>query len=117
MKTRHGLFIGFAILIVAAIFTFTGCSDSDDDDNGNPLVGTWQEEGGAYIIEFTNNLMKLDSGNDGEFPYTLSGTTITADGTSAGKGIMTATATVSGSTLTLSGFPTESGLNRNWIRQ
>jgi hypothetical protein len=34
MKTKHGLFLGFAVLLLAAIFTITGCpSDSDDDDN------------------------------------------------------------------------------------
>jgi fibronectin type 3 domain-containing protein len=31
MKTRHRLFFGFAILLVAAMFTLTGCGD-----NGNP---------------------------------------------------------------------------------
>jgi hypothetical protein len=116
MKTRHGLFIGFAVLIVAVIFTFTGCPTDSSDDENNPLVRTWKAEGGTYIIEFTATLMKME-GEEEELPYTLSGTTLTVDGSSMGQGTITATATVSGSTLTLSGFPQESGLNRNWTRQ
>jgi hypothetical protein len=112
MKAKHGLFIGFAVLIVAAIFTFTGCPN--DSGDGNPLVGTWKEQGGDYIIEFTATIMKI--GGD-EFPYILSDTTITVDGSSAGYGTMVGTAVVSGSTLTLAGFPEESGLNRTWTRQ
>jgi hypothetical protein len=41
MITKHGLFLGkarlatgFAVLLLAAIFTFTGCSDGDDGDDG-----------------------------------------------------------------------------------
>jgi hypothetical protein len=34
MKTKHGLFFGFAVLLVAAIFSLTGCPTEDDDDGG-----------------------------------------------------------------------------------
>jgi hypothetical protein len=112
MKTRHGLFIGFAVLIIAAIFTFAGCPSSSDDDS---IVGIWQQ--GSYILEFTATEVRMGAGGtDGVFPYTFSGTALTVDGSSIGQGIMTATAIVSGSTLTISGFPA-GGPNGTWIRQ
>jgi hypothetical protein len=112
MKTRHGLFIGFAVLIVTAIFTFTGCPTDSSDDENNSIVGTWMEQGG-YIIEFTDIVLKIEGE---ELPYKLSGTTLTVDGTSMGLGVMPATAIVSGSTLILSGFP-QGGPNGTWTRQ
>jgi hypothetical protein len=51
MKKHHGLFIGFAILLLAAIFTFTGCptDDGDGDEIELPagvevLFGVWEHE-------------------------------------------------------------------------
>jgi hypothetical protein len=42
MKTKHGLFFGFAVIAIAAIFTFAGCSIDDDDDGpSNPSGPTW----------------------------------------------------------------------------
>jgi hypothetical protein len=34
MKTKHGLFISFAVLLVAAMFTFTGCADPTGGTDG-----------------------------------------------------------------------------------
>ena len=36
MNKKQGLFLGFAIILLAAIFTFTGYGDSGGDDNPNP---------------------------------------------------------------------------------
>jgi hypothetical protein len=40
MNTKHGLFIGIAVLLLSAIFTFTGCSDDSGDDGGGGGGGT-----------------------------------------------------------------------------
>jgi hypothetical protein len=34
MKTKHGLLFGFALIALAAIFTFAGCPTEDDDGGG-----------------------------------------------------------------------------------
>jgi type 1 fimbria pilin len=115
MKQKLVLALGVLLLCGLAL---TGCENgSTDDEPGgtNPLIGTWKDPFDDYTIEFTATLMKLEEG-DGEFPYTLSGTTLTVDASSMGQGAMTATATVSGSILNLRGFPQESGLSRYWIR-
>ena len=44
MKTKHGVFIGFAVLIITAMFIFTGCpttkasAKSAPDEIGNAAV-------------------------------------------------------------------------------
>jgi hypothetical protein len=106
MKIKHGLFIGIAVLIAAAVFTFTGCPT--DTDENNSIVGVWKQDDAT--IEFTADVVKFEGG---EYPYTLSGTALTV--TIAGVET-TATATVKGSTLTLSGFG-EDGPNGIWTRQ
>ena len=37
MKMKHGLLIGFAVIVMAAIFTLTGCPTDADDDNDNKV--------------------------------------------------------------------------------
>jgi Zn/Cd-binding protein ZinT len=44
MKKRHGVFFGFAVLLIAAIFTVTGCDPGGGDDDDPELAkwdGTW----------------------------------------------------------------------------
>jgi hypothetical protein len=90
MKTRHGFFSSFAVLLLTAIFSFTlaGC-DTDGNGNGNgdsgddnPFVGTWKspEGGGDYVLVFTDNSFTITSpsGNVERGIYTyLSGDTST----------------------------------------
>jgi hypothetical protein len=45
MKTKHGLFFGFAVLLAAAMFFPMGCDNSSDGGGGggdSSFVGTWQ---------------------------------------------------------------------------
>jgi uncharacterized lipoprotein YehR (DUF1307 family) len=39
MKTKHGVFIGFAVIALAAIFTLAGCDNGEN--RSNLFVGTW----------------------------------------------------------------------------
>jgi hypothetical protein len=40
MRKRHGVFFGFAVLLITAIFTVTGCDNSGgDDDSNDPFLG------------------------------------------------------------------------------
>jgi Zn/Cd-binding protein ZinT len=42
MRKRYGVFFGFAVLMIAAIFTLTGCDTNDgDDDNNEPELAKW----------------------------------------------------------------------------
>jgi hypothetical protein len=67
MKTRHGLFFGFAVFLVAAIFSFSllGCDNgATDNGNGNnnnnvnPYVGTW-----SGYIQGKQATVVINSGN------------------------------------------------------
>ena len=49
MKKRHGVFFGFAVLLITAIFTLAGCDNGGGDDIWlkdlqNPFVGEWESE-------------------------------------------------------------------------
>jgi hypothetical protein len=58
MKTKHGLLFGFALIALAAIFTFAGCPTDDDDGGGgggSSAAGTLTITGladhnGKYVI-------------------------------------------------------------------
>jgi hypothetical protein len=39
MKKRHGVFFGFAVLLITAIFTLAGCDTSGGDDGNDPSLG------------------------------------------------------------------------------
>jgi Zn/Cd-binding protein ZinT len=43
MKKRHGVFFGFAVLLITAIFTLAGCDNNggDGDPNLTEWAGTW----------------------------------------------------------------------------
>jgi hypothetical protein len=51
MKKRHGVFFGFAVLLITAIFTLTGC-----DNNGSSDDDPIQIETAAQFAEIRNNL-------------------------------------------------------------
>jgi hypothetical protein len=41
MKTKHGIFFGFAVMLAAAIFTFAGCENdggSSGSDSGSSVT-------------------------------------------------------------------------------
>jgi hypothetical protein len=38
MNTKHGLFIGFAVLLLAAIFTFNACDNSSTNNNEEDVI-------------------------------------------------------------------------------
>jgi hypothetical protein len=50
MKKRHGVFFGFAVLLITAIFTMAGCDNSGSGDADwlkdlkNPFVGKWNSD-------------------------------------------------------------------------
>jgi hypothetical protein len=97
MKRNYGSFLGFAVLVIAAMFTAAGCDmDGDDgtgggsivDGNGNPdpskLSGTvWQsidpEDGYTSTLTFTGTSAFSMLGSDGYMDsgtYSVSGKTI-----------------------------------------
>jgi hypothetical protein len=81
MNTKHGLFIGIAFILLAAIFTFTGCDNNSTPDPDPEVTYT----GGDVTLTFTGH----ETPTDGD-SFTLK------------KGSKTATGTikVSGSTIT-----------------
>jgi hypothetical protein len=69
MKKRHGLFFGFAVLMITAIFTLTGCDTSGGDDDiwlkdlQNPFIGKWE----SRIPSMDNAKMVSEYKTDGTF--------------------------------------------------
>jgi hypothetical protein len=72
MKKRHGVFFGFAVLMIAAIFTLAGCdtgggTGDDDDiwlkDLSNPFIGKWE----SHIPSMDNARMISEYKTDGTF--------------------------------------------------
>ncbi|MDR3116114.1 MAG: hypothetical protein LBU25_11420 [Treponema sp.] len=60
MRKRHGVFFGFAVLMIAAIFTLAGCDTNDggDDDDNIIKISTAEQFneirnnlGGHYVLE------------------------------------------------------------------
>ena len=59
MKKRHGVFFGFAVLLITAIFTLAGCpTDSDSESENNPFVGSWLST--ANDQQYRKIIMKSD---------------------------------------------------------
>jgi hypothetical protein len=100
MITKHGLYqaktrgilAGFAVLLLAAIFSLTGCSDDDDGGGGGSVpaefVGTWTGTSGTDPdITSVSIVIKAD----GAFTATFGGGYTDTD---------TGTCTASGSTIT-----------------
>lgn len=67
MIKKHGVFFGFAVLLIAAIFTLTGCDtgnspEDDPVDDGNVLLpsivkdSVWQDEAGNKLV-FGNTIV------------------------------------------------------------
>jgi hypothetical protein len=83
MKTRHGFFFGFAVMFIAAIFSFSllGCDTNGGDDPGG---------GGGTPANAT---IKLTPVKTNKFTLTLTGATWKDDAASWGLSkLQTATA-------------------------
>jgi hypothetical protein len=66
MKTNHGLFFGFALIAIAAMFTFTGCPTEDNGGGGDggelwekfttattaATATAWKKDGGDITLTF-----------------------------------------------------------------
>jgi hypothetical protein len=68
MKKRQGVFFGFAVLLIAAIFTVAGCDNGDGDDIwladlSNPFIGKWESK----IPSMGNAVMVSEYKTDGTF--------------------------------------------------
>jgi predicted small secreted protein len=70
MKKRQGVFFGFAVLLITAIFTLAGCNTGgggDDDiwlaDLSNPFIGKWE----SHIPSMNNARMISEYKTDGTF--------------------------------------------------
>jgi hypothetical protein len=103
MNTKHGLFIGIALILLAAIFTFTGCSD----DSGGPTTVTYTgtADGTTYTLKITDDTSyeltvgtKTSSGsavkNGGSFTLTPTGKTTSFTVTVSGNGITAMSGTI-----------------------
>jgi hypothetical protein len=88
MKKKHGVFFGFAVVLITAIFTVAGCDNndgSDDDiwlaDVSNPLIGEWKsdpDEDGVILV-YTGK-------TDGTFDFEMQDLPIGAPYPASGSG-------------------------------
>ncbi|MDR0374185.1 MAG: lipocalin family protein [Treponema sp.] len=118
MKTKHGVLIGFAVLLIAAMFTVAGCGDSGSGDpttppgdgGGGDLSGTGLALPTGYV--WLPNKISEEEGrgwSDGSAAYafvfhtngTYSAYDFDDDETITYDYVMDATCSVSGNTLTL----------------
>jgi hypothetical protein len=53
MKKKQKQFLGFAVLLIAAIITMTGCELPKDPEFPSEFIGTWER---AFQTQFTNTL-------------------------------------------------------------
>jgi hypothetical protein len=63
MKKKHGVFFGFAVLMITAIFTLTGCDNGNGGDDGIIKISTAEQFNairnqldGHYVLEADINL-------------------------------------------------------------
>jgi hypothetical protein len=108
MKTKHGLFFGFVVIALAAMFTLTGCDNPSGGDS-NPFVGTWT--GGGYTMIIADSTWEIGGMVKGT--YTHDGNAAVLTPTHYGNGTTwtvipagqsePSTVTVSGNTLTGTG--------------
>ena len=89
MKTLR--FIGMAIVAIIMSVNFVACSDDDDD---NPIVGTFNADGSGIWQEFKDN-KQTDSES---FKYSVDGDKITFTWTDE---VYTSTFSISGNRLTI----------------
>ena len=76
MRKRHGVFFGFAVLLITAIFTLAGCDSNGGEDIWlkdlqNPFIGKWEADIPSAQIHLI-----FDYKTDGTFDFELpNGTT------------------------------------------
>jgi hypothetical protein len=117
MNKKHGLFIGFAVLLLTVMFMAAGC-DNPTGGGAGSIVGKWKlaANPNSSVVEFTNNNTVVTANVNSNITYTYDGTTLTlSQGSYSFSG--TATITNSGNTLTLGGFPSDTGVNGVYTRQ
>ena len=90
MKTLR--FIGMAIVAIIMSVNFVACSDDDDD---NPIVGTWRSEVDNYGWQEFKDNKQTDSES---FKYSVDGDKITFTWTDE---VYTSTFSISGNRLTI----------------
>jgi hypothetical protein len=63
MNKKHGLRIGIALLVLAAVFTLAGCEDLfSDGDSGETIEGNgWADSSGTLVFSYAKY---LESGAD-----------------------------------------------------
>jgi hypothetical protein len=95
MRTKHGLFLGFAVLLLAEIFT--GCPTDGDsgDDGGLDLPDITEETSGRETITVTAAALESEDASD------ASGVTIPSQTIGSGGGYGTWSVTAGKLTLTL----------------
>jgi hypothetical protein len=75
MEKKPGVFFGFAVLLIAAIFTLVGCDNGGGDDDdiwladlSNPFIGKWESD-----IPSAQMHLIFDYKTDGTFDYQIPG--------------------------------------------
>jgi fibronectin type 3 domain-containing protein len=113
MKKNHGLFFGFTVLALAAMFVLAGCSSptgggggngNGNGDSSNPFVGTWTGDSGTLTV--TDSSWELEEFGKGTYTPTGSTAVLTAthswqNGWVQNEPYYTLDATVSGNTLSV----------------
>jgi hypothetical protein len=116
MKTKHGLFLGFTVLALTAMFALAGCDpNGGNDETGgldSTLVAKWytyptqvDDPDAAPMFEITaSGRLISDANTNGEINVTTSGGIISATVTLNGQTVESGTAnyTVTGKRLLLS---------------
>ena len=80
MKKRHGVFFGFAVLLITAIFTLAGC---DTSTNGKPDIfeGTWigtgERQGATMVAANGSYTEAFNSTEIIKGTYSVTGNTVT----------------------------------------
>jgi hypothetical protein len=119
-KDREEFFvkkINFSIVMKALGFVFTVCDNSTGGGNGSSaIVAKWKIRGKDGTLEFKAD-KTIEAIRNGTllpaFKYDYNGTILKFF---VGDETLTRKAVISGTTLTLSGFPEENGLNRTYDR-
>ena len=87
MNKKHGFLFGFAVIAIAAIVTFTGCTlDEEEKDSGPSPTGiTYSSSGGFNYLDIAfTGLYAFNSAGAAltDFAVTEGGTAITINGSS-----------------------------------
>jgi fibronectin type 3 domain-containing protein len=106
MKTKHGLFFGFAVLALTAMFALTGCDNPSSGGGGGGGGGGFDS---ALVATWHSTQAAADSGDSAAFEFTADGS-LTIAGQSD---TMTITTTTSGGlismTYTADGYTLDGG--------